>query len=292
MRASNIIAILVIALSLPVFILARGNIINNPKPQVETIDNYPSPKYAKVFFLGYNAMAATFLFTKAQYYYGSHYITDKNFPLIEMMIKVIIELNPTLKFMIFLGEASLASMGTAESLEAANRLLDLGHKLYPEDYEFVFNKGFNYYFFMKDMKKAYPLMYEGARMKGAPEKLYWMTSRLATYTGEYRLTYEYTKEMMAKSKDPNMKKYFEERLQLFGELIFLSDKVLEYRNLTGEYPDRAMKSLVSKGLIAEIPRDPFNGEYFYDKDENIVKTSSIGVYGFKRNEKQGGENGH
>ncbi len=273
-KLSSIVALLCIFLSIPFYHICRGNIMDNPKPEVETIDTYPEPEWAKVFFLGYDAFAADFLFTKAQYYFGSHYVTDKTYPFMEQMVEVIMALNPKLKFVIFFGEAVISSMGTPEAIDSAARLLDIGQKLYPEDYEFVFRKGYNYFFYLRDMERAYPLMLKGAKMKGAPKNLFWLVTKVATRGGGYRLGYAYTAEMYQAAKDKHMKMHFETRLKLFGDLITLTDISKRYHSEQGEWPGRDLKELLEKGYINEIPSEPYGGKYFFDSERQIVVTNS------------------
>ncbi|HRZ79452.1 MAG TPA: hypothetical protein P5044_05560, partial [bacterium] len=130
-KISTVIAILLIVLLIWPFIHVRKHLIKHDKPLIETIQAYPEPDFAKVMFLGLNAFAADLLFTKAQYYYGSHYVTDNTYPLLEQMTKVILALNPDLKFIILFAEAAISSMRTPEAIESANSLLKLGHEIYP-----------------------------------------------------------------------------------------------------------------------------------------------------------------
>ena len=176
----TVVSVVLIVFAVPVLLWSRSYLIEHPKPVVETIAAYPRPEFARVMSLGYDAMAADFLFIKAAYYFGSHYITDRTYPLLGRMIEVIARLNPNLKIAILFGDAAISSMATPAAIEEANRLLDLGHELFPEDYEFVFRKGMNYYMYLNDMEKAYPYLYRGARMKGAPPKIYWLVTKAMT----------------------------------------------------------------------------------------------------------------
>ncbi len=277
-KNSSLIAVFVIVCAIPLYLITRNYTIDKPRKNIETIAAYPEPDYAKVMSLGYNAMAADFLFTKAQYYYGSHYVTDRTYHLLEQMIRVIMALNPSLKFLIFFGDAALTSMNDPKALESANRLLDLGHEIYPDDYEFVFRKGFNHYFYSGDMEQAYTWMYKGATMKGAPEKLYWLVSKIAAKGGGYQLGLEYTQDMLAKAKDKNMKNYLNLRLKLFSDLIALSDVSSKYFETTGKYPDAELKDFVKAGYIDAIPKEPFGGKYIWNDKKFRVETSSKDLY--------------
>lgn len=281
-KLSTLIAFLLILSVIYPFYRVRNHLIKNERPFVETIQAYPEPDFAKVMFLGMNAFAADLIFTRAQYYYGSHYVTDRTYSLLEQMIRVVLALNPDLKFVIGFADAAISSMRTPEAIESANSLLQLGHELYPDDYMFVFNQGYNYYIYLGEMEKAYPLMYQGSRMKDAPERLFWMVSRIATMGGGYKLGYEYTKEKLNQAKDKNMKNQLERELKHFENLIMLTEAVDQYMTKFEKAPDSEMKMLVSSKTISEIPEDIFGGEYFYDEKDGKVKTTSDGDRGYKK----------
>ncbi len=273
-RIPNIVAILIIVAAVPLYIYARGHLIEHPRPQVETIAAYPKPEFAKVMFLGYDAMAADFLFIKAAYYFGSHYVTDRTYSLLGRMVEVVARLNPNLQIALLFGDAAISSMNTPEAIEEANRLLDIGHELYPDDYNFVFRKGMNYFMYLNDMEKAYPFLYKGARMPGAPENVYWLVTKAATKGGGYRLAYEYTLGQLKEAKDKNMKNLLEIRTRFFGDLIALSEAADRYKTDTGKGPDRELKELVRRGYVSFVPPEPYGGRYEYDEGKGLVVTSS------------------
>ena len=285
-KLSTIIAVILILATIVPFYFVRKHLIENEKPKVETIAAYPKPDVAKIMFLGLNAFAADLLFARSQYYYGSHYVTDRTYALLEQMIRVIMALNPSLDYAIPFGEAAISSMRTADAIESANSLLRLGHELYPDDYYYVFNQGYNYYIYLGDMEKAYPLMYEAVSMKNAPQRIIWLVNHIATMGGGYRLGYEYTKARLETAKDKYMRDQFEKELHHFANLLALSEAADEYYKRYGRSPDKELKDLVKSKLVSEIPEEVYGGEYYYDEKDRIVKTTSKGdrQYGRKKEE--------
>ena len=275
-KISTLIAVIIIFATIFPFYFVRKHLIENERPKVETIAAYPKPDVARIMFLGLNAFAADLLFARSQYYYGSHYVTDRTYPLLEQMVKVVLALNPSLEYAIFFGEAAISSMRTEDAVESANSLLRLGHELYPDNYSHVFNQGYNYFVYLGDMERAYPLMYQGASMKNAPQKVIWLVNHVATMGGGYRLGYEYTKDKLEKTKDKNMRDQFEKELKHFANLLTLSEAAEEYYKKYGKSPDKELKELVKSKLIAEIPEDVYGGEYYYDEEDRIVKTTTQG----------------
>ncbi len=285
-KISTLAAVILILATLLPFYFVRKHLIENEKPKVETIAAYPKPEVAKIMFLGLNAFAADLLFARSQYYYGSHYVTDRTYPLLEHMVRVVSALNPSLEYPIFFGEAAISSMRTEDAIESANSLLRLGHELFPDDYYYVFNQGYNYYVYLGDMARAYPLMYEAVNMKNAPSKVIWLVNHIATMGGGYRLGYEYTKDRLEKTKDKNMRDQFEKELQHFSNLLALSEAAEEYYKRYGKSPDKELKELVKSNLIKEIPADIYGGEYYYDEEDRIVKTTTQGDRNYTRKKEE------
>ncbi|MBO4711905.1 hypothetical protein J5681_08335 [bacterium] len=285
-KTSTLVAVILILVTLLPFYFVRKHLIENEKPKVETIDAYPEPDFAKIMFLGLNAFAADLLFARSQYYYGSHYVTDRTYPLLEQMVRVVLALNPSLEYAIPFGEAAISSMRTTDAVESANSLLQLGHELYPDDYYYVFNQGYNYFVYLGDMEKAYPLMYEGASMKNAPSKVIWLVNHVATMGGGYRLGYEYTKDRLEKTKDKNMRDQFEKELRHFANLLTLTEAAEEYYKKYKTSPDKELKELVKSNLIKEIPEDVYGGEYYYDEEARIVKTTTQGDHNYRKKQEE------
>ena len=287
-KISTLIAVILILATILPFYFVRKHLIENERPKVETIAAYPEPDFAKIMFMGLNAFAADLLFARSQYYYGSHYVTDRTYPLLEQMVRVVLALNPSLEYAIPFGEAAISSMMTEDAIESANSLLRLGHELYPDDYYYVFNQGYNYFIYLHDMARAYPLMYEAVSMKSAPQRIIWLVNHIATMGGGYRLGYEYTKDRLEKTKDKHMRDQFEKELRHFANLLALSEAAEEYYKKYGESPDKELKKLVESGLIKEIPADVYGGEYYYDEEDRIVKTTTQGdrQYAQKQAEKE------
>lgn len=285
-KISTLAAVILILVTLLPFYFVRKHLIENEKPKVETIAAYPEPDFAKIMFMGLNAFAADLLFARSQYYFGSHYVTDRTYPLLEQMVRVVLALNPSLEYAIPFGEAAISSMRTPDAIESANSLLRLGHELYPDDYYYVFNQGYNYFIYLNDMEKAYPLMYEAISMKSAPPKVIWLVNHVATMGGGYRLGYEYTKDRLEKTKDKNMRDQFEKELRHFANLLVLSEAAEEYYKKYGKSPDKELQELVKSKLVSEIPEDVYGGEYYYDEEARLVKTTSQGdrQYGKKKEE--------
>ncbi|MCK5808819.1 hypothetical protein KAH37_07535 [bacterium] len=278
---STIVGILLVLAIIPAFLHFRSLQLNTPKPVVETIDAYPAPKWAKVIYLGYDAFTANFLMSKAQYYYGQHYLTDKTYPLLSQMLHVTIALNPDLSFLLLFGEAALVSMGTADAVLEANKLLQFGHTVDPENYRFLFNQGYNSYYSLGDTATAYKLMYEGARMKSAPKKLYWLVSRVIANSGGYDLGIYYTQERLKTAKDKHMKEELTKRLTLFKSLAALTKAAKKYQEEYAKNPSKDLSSLVKAGYISSISADPYGGEYLYDEEKDIVYATSAKHATFK-----------
>ncbi len=281
MKIRNIstpLGIVMLLIAVGAFIHFRSIQLNHPKPLVETIDAYPTPEWAKVTYLGYNAFAADFLMTKTQYYYGRHFVTDQTYPLLSRMIRVTVSLNPSLKILILFGDAVLSGLGRPNSVTEANKLLQFAHEnIDPNDYRFVFNQGYNYFFYTGDRTKAYKLMYEGAQMPGAPKRLYWLVTKVISEAGRYELGLYYTEQKIKEITDKHALQAFAVRRQFFKDLIKLTKLAKRYKREFGKPPTEDLSSLVEAGYIDRIPKEPYEGRYLYDKEKDLVYSSTGGT---------------
>ncbi|MBO4440635.1 hypothetical protein J5834_00775, partial [bacterium] len=145
-----------------------------------------------------------------------------------------------------------------------------------------------YFLYLNDMEKAYPYMYQSLSYPDAPKGLLWLVNHVATMGGGYRLGYEHTKAKLEATKDPNMREQLERDLENFANLYNLTLATDEYYKKFNKSPDKELNSLVTSGLIKEIPKDVFGGVYYYDSESRLVKSTSAGdrYYAKKQEEKR------
>jgi len=59
-----------------------------------------------------------------------------------------------------------------------------------------------------------------------------------------------------------------------SKVLSLKDKVAEYLKLFGKRPEH-LQDLISEGLLAELPADPYGGIFFITKDGHVYTTSKL-----------------
>ena len=75
-------------------------------------------------------------------------------------------------------------------------------------------------------------------------------------------------------------------MQHFSNLLALSEAAEEYYKRYGKSPDKELKELVKSNLIKEIPADIYGGEYYYDEEDRIVKTTTQGDRNYTRKKEE------
>lgn len=137
---------------------------------------FSSPSVVKRMALSYDRLLADFYWMRAIQYYGRFDKADgravryKNLP---TLLDITTTLDPDLMDAyhvgsVFLGEKEPVGAGQPQE---ALKLLDKGIRAHPQDWRLRHGKGFIYYWFMEDYRKAGETWQETSRLAGAP---HWM----------------------------------------------------------------------------------------------------------------------
>jgi hypothetical protein len=148
--------------------------------------------------------------------------------------------------------------------------------------------GFNYYFELRDDAKAADYIARASRLPGAPQYLAPFATRLYVSAREPQVAIDFLAQMYAQTADENVKRVLEQRLKevvVERDLQLLEEAVSRYRERYKRAPDR-LEDLMEAGLLRELPREPFGGQYLYDPQTQSVRSSEmkdrLKVYGKRR----------
>ncbi len=142
---------------------------------------FSSPSLIKKMALGYDSLLADIYWMRTIQYYGrreeaeKRAIKYKNLP---ALLDITTSLDPHLTDAYRSGSSFLAEadpIGAGQPLEAV-KLLDKGIRAHPEQWELVYDKGFIYYWYMRDYRTAGEVWLSCSRIRTAP---FWMPSLAA-----------------------------------------------------------------------------------------------------------------
>lgn len=162
----------------------------------------------------------------------------------------------------------------AGMIDEANRLLLKAARANPNDYRPLYFLGFNQFYFRKDAAKAAPYLRQAALKPGAPAFLKGLAARFSLYGRQTLAGIIFLKGLIRQTNDEKTRRYLEKRLKALEIINSLENAVTEYRKLYGRLPED-LSELVSKGLIEEIPQDPYGGRFVILENGRVYATSEL-----------------
>lgn len=158
-------------------------------------------------------------------------------------------------------------------IREVNFLLKTGMKFRTWDYWLPFYIGFNDAYFLKDFKQAAYYMSRAAEISGNP-----LFTRLASryfYESEQMdLGLKFLDTEIRQAKDPAIKKTFVMRRDALLAVKKIEGAIQKYQGAFGHSPPN-LQSLVSAGLLAAVPADPYGGEFYLDEAGKVRSSSKF-----------------
>lgn len=176
-----------------------------PVNQNESFLYLPSGDYLKPLALGYKQVLADLLWIQAVHYFGSHYMTDKEYPWLYHILNLIIDLDPRFDFPYHFGGIVLSI--EANQKDRANAILARGMEAYPDKWEYPFYIGFNHYYHEGNPSMAIPYIEKASVLPKVPTfvqslvgTLYLETDKKETALEFFRKIYENTNDKILRRK--------------------------------------------------------------------------------------------
>jgi hypothetical protein len=262
-----------------VFTLERATDAWNALPKVETTGTSLPAPVLKAVSLEFDGVVSDYLFLKALVFMGSKIpragqrfsLTPDEWAWFDNLLTVSVSLDPYFVDPYYIGNAYLT--WDAGMVKEANALLEKGAQYRTWDWTIPFFIGFNYFYFLQENDKAGEYLMQASRTPGASPILASLASKLAFKAKRTESSIEFLEEMIKKTDDESLRKLFETRVQAFQAILALEKAVETYRGKFGKTPDH-LDELIKKGIIAEIPKDPYGGKFFL-AEEGAVKSTTI-----------------
>jgi len=165
------------------------------------------------------------------------------------------------------------------NVEMANKFLFKAIKYRPRDWFFYFLLGFNYFYFLRDYKKGGFYIKKAAEIRRSPF-LSSLAARLMYASGRTEVAIQILRSMIRNAKEEGWKKSLTKRLKALERVMVIEKAVEQYRLKFYKNP-HDINELVDKGLLKEIPEDPYGGIFYLDEN-GIVKSTSNFTERFQR----------
>jgi len=243
----------------------------------ETIGYIPERHVMKIISLNHKTMMSEWLFLKTIVYYGgkveeSTSGTKKaiDYPAMYKFMDVSTYIDPFNIDSYYFSQAIFPWEGMVKE---TNYLLERGLQHRTWDFYIPFFLSFNNFYFLKDYKNASRYMERAARLKREP-LLMNLAARFMYETNQTELAIAFLKEMIENTWNEKVKKSLLLRLQALEAIDSIQKAMRQYERVNNKRPED-LRELIKKGFMATIPKDPYGGEFYIDKDGKIKTTSML-----------------
>jgi len=255
------------------FALVQGQ-LDRMRPSRERLEEkliyIPSGRFLRTAALGFDAVLADLLWTRAVVYFGGHFLTDKDYRWLYHILDAATTLDPKNILAYRFGGSLLAL--EEDDVERSIAILKKGIRNNPdEDWRLYFLLGFNYFYFLEDHIEAAKYLERASRMPGHPKYLPKLAAKMYAKAEKIDTAIEFLEEVYEQHEDRNVKAAIAERITILvakKQAHILEHAAGKYKEAYGEYPTD-VKSLARAGLIGELPEYP-GGQYVIDPNTGRV----------------------
>lgn len=223
------------------------------------------PEVLKALVGEFRGIVADYLLIEAAAFIGADTeATHEDWDAVSLLFRQSMALDPHFKQTYYLVQTVLP--WEAKKYDLTIELLEKSKKHRPWDWIPGFFIGFDYHFFLKDDLTASKYLMEASKVQDAPVLLATLGSRLAQKGGRTGNALVFLKVMYEKTDDEGTKKLLEERIKALEGVLLLEKGIEQFRASFGRPPD-TLGDLVSKGILTELPKNPYEKPYTYENGQ-------------------------
>lgn len=250
----------------------------NQKPYVEKLGYVPSVTALKVMAVDQKEFVAASLVLKVLMYFGG--LSDKTAHRVEMspdylsmsrLLHGAVKLDPYNMDAYYFAQSFLT--WDVKQYKIANDLLEYGMRYRTWDWYLPFYAGFNYAYFLKNYTKASEYFKLAGELSGSDLSIM-LAGRYLQESGQTDLAIAYLASMIKGERNPAIRKSYVTRLAAFKEARRVEISRDRYLKATGLMP-AGVKQLISSGYLFPPPKDPYGGEFYFDKNGKVSTTSKF-----------------
>jgi len=276
-RTIAIVVFLLILASLHVIALGKSTVERKRLPRGETSAIVlPSP-LLKITALEYDGLVSDFLFLDSIVFYGGTMnrterprVKEWEWQWLDRTLSASTDLDPYFLDPYLFGNAIFT--WEAGMIQEANDLLAKGSRHRNWDWMPPFFAGFNYFYFLQENEKASAFLMEASRRPFANPMLASIASKLAFKERRTETSIQFLEEMLQRTDDELTKQRFKKRIEALRGILLLEQAVAQYQKRYHEKP-KSFELLVAKGIIQNVPQDPYGGKFYIDPSGNVKSTT-------------------
>jgi hypothetical protein len=235
----------------------------------------PKGDYLKVAVLGYRHIAADLLWLKAVQGLAGRQQTREGYLGAYHAVDVLTDLDPQF---VHAYQYTGAVLGVVAGMAKESvALLTKGVQHNPTVWQLSFFLGYDYYYELRDPASAAKCFQAASLLPGAPPWLAGLAARMAVEANDPGAALEFLQRIYLQTKDEQLKEGIAQRIrEVMAErdVRDLEKAVSVYRERSGSLP-KTLDDLVSAGLLASIPPEPFGGRYELSTSDGSVKSPGL-----------------
>ena len=235
----------------------------------------PPARFLKLVALNYEHALADVLWFRTMSYFGNHYRGDRVYPWLAYMCDVVTDLDPRAAYVYTFGGVILP--WEADSVDSGIALLAKGTRNIPDSWRLWYMLGFSYYFFKNDLGAAGRALERATRLPDAPAFVSRMAAMIVAAHQGPSSAIAFLSELEHQEINPAIRSTLTQRIreiELAKNIEAIEDAAKTFEARIQRKP-RDVGELLSAGVLAQIPPDPFGGHYVIDPQTGEV-TSSVG----------------
>ena len=243
--------------------------------RIEKVMFLPKGEYLKPAVIGYEQLVGDIIWLRTIQVIGDKVVTPKGYDWVYHALDVVTTLDPKFAYAYQLGGVTLSVLGKRPDL--SNMLLEKGSRENPDVWQIPFYIGFNNFFYLNDYEAAAEYMDKASKLPGHPEYLPKLAARLYVQAGNPNVALEFLARMHKDTDDEKVKLALEQRIKeviVERDAMFLEEAVNRYKEVYKLYP-KNLQDLIRRGIINEIPHEPFVGFYYLHQGDGKVYSSTI-----------------
>lgn len=165
-----------------------------------------------------------------------------------------------------------SAMGMIHSFDDVHRarpIVEKGIAVFPDNWELPFWIGYNYYAYFHDYDTAGEYLWQAYNKPDAPKNFLSLMLSTLRQAGDYEKALVVIEQMFNEATDASLKMVYAKRMIQLENLLVLQNAARIYKDVRGHLPED-IETMVSEGLLPEIPEDPFGMPYKIDPDSEAL----------------------
>lgn len=265
---------------------AKAELVKNIPEQTPLY--LPKVDKVKAITLGFDQMASDILWFNTLNYFGKQLESRKDIPWFANMCDLVTDLDKKSTHVYEFCSTLLSWI--AKEPKMSIKLLDRAIEENPKYWRYYYIRGFTYWYFLEDKKKAAEDLKTAANLPDAPMFLGSLASRLMVSENSPETAISFLRDLISQSKDKSAKKALTEKLKkayVSRDLKAINKQIDIFKKREDKAP-KNLEQLVQAKLLKFVPKDPFGDEYYIDESgEPLSKTGKNGLAFNGKNAKTG-----